>query len=221
MKITWEDYRANYVDDDIDDVMHELDDDDDIVDDDDDDDISGPPPNGMSLGKLMSAMGGPASFGRVVNTPWGQFSSNNKFAPFNFYELKIMHFNGFSTHTFPNFKATLDSIDGVAVWKDMDPYCVIIGKARTYSWQTVINNVTEALTKVPAPPTPEHIAEKIIATQQKEDVSVYVAVVFPDGRSSIVTPDDTEYMKKVQEINEMRGTINNLIIIENGVTTCN
>lgn len=90
-----------------------------------------------------------------VYSPWGALSRNDPFSPIKFYpDMKMMHTKGFSLHLYEGektFENTLDSVDGIAAWKSIDPYCFIVAKARAYKWKDVIDGITKAfgITKRP------------------------------------------------------------------------
>jgi len=209
-EIVWEDYNSNYVD--------NIDDSDDF-DDDFDEDEEGAEPHPMS--GLISVMSG-GNFGKMVNTPWGPFGVNNKFAPFNFYELKIAHFKGFNTRSLASFTDVMDNIDGVAVWKSLDPYCIIIGKAKRYEWAYVINAVNTALLgkQEVKNSTPTSLADEVIAENKKKNITEYTAVIFPNNNVVQITPNDEDYSEKLAQVYELEKSMAGLIIIENGQIIC-
>lgn len=225
--IKWEDYRANYIDnttdyDDDDDDNDEEFDEDDIEDSIDEENVS---PKQMN--KIMSMVAIPfgpnMANGKIINTPWGGFGEKNKLAPFNFYELRIAHFKGFSTLTIPNFIDIMDSVDGVAVWKSLDPYCIIVGKARIYTWEEVAANVKAAL--IGAGDTPKvdtivsDLSKEVIAKNIENNITHYTAAIFPNGKVIQVTPTEDGYEDKLRQIEELKTKLS-LIIIENGVVKC-
>ena len=217
-RIQWEDYRANYIEDD--DLLE--DDLDDIGDAESEDDE---PDEDTQIQKFMSGVGVPMgvfAMGRPIITPWGAFNEQNKFAPFNFYELSIAHFAGFSTHSKSNFADIMDNIDGVAIWKAIDPYCIVIGKGRLYEWADVKANVRRALIGDPTQQVntdQKDIVQKIISENNQNNIVNYTAVVFPTGEMFQTTPLDTDYEDKLKQIESLKTKLA-LIIIENGVVKC-
>lgn len=221
-RIEWEDYKANYLDNTIPDP--DDDDYDDTEFENDEDDESSGPPQGIDkiLGMAVFPFGGPIGGGQVVNTPWGGFSNANKLAPHNFYEIKLGHFKGFSTFSNPNFAMLMDNIDGVAVWKAIDPYCIAVGKARLYSWAEVSENIKTALFGNPRAEIDEMISsirDKVIAENKKNNIEHYVAAICENGEVIQITPDQDDYTDKLKQINDLKDKLS-LVIIENGVVKC-
>lgn len=231
--IKWEDYRSNYIDNNsIDEDIDELDEDMDIDDDYEDDNDNS---EAQNINKIMSMVAipfGPNMHnGKMINTPWGGFGENNKLAPFNFYELKIAHFKGFSTLTIPDFTSIMDSVDGVAVWKSLDPYCIIVGKARIYTWEEVSANVKAALigsSSGPPNPAVEKLnkltqfnkeIKEVIDNNRENNITQYTAAIFPNGKVIQVMPTEDGYEDKLKQIEELKSKLS-LIIIENGVVKC-
>lgn len=220
-RIEWEDYRANYIDNMVPDPDDEFDD---AMDDDEDsDEMSAPPGIDKIMGLVAFPFGGSMG-GQLVSTPWGPFNNANKLAPHNFYDIKLGHFKGFSTFTNPNFANIMDSIEGVAVWKSLDPYCIAVGKARLYSWREVAENIKTALfgtNNQQNSPDDKILAirDKIIADNNQNHISNYVAAIFPNGEVIQITPDQDDYYDKLKQINDIKEKIS-LIVIENGVVKC-
>lgn len=218
-RIQWEDYRANYIDDDDDLLEDEIDDIGDAEPEDDESDED------TQIQKFMSGVGVPMgvfAMGRPIITPWGAFNEQNKFAPFNFYDLSVAHFGGFSTHTKPNFADIMDNVDGVAIWKAINPYCIVIGKGRLYEWADVKANVKRALigeATQQADNTQKDLVQKIISENNQNNIVNYTAVVFPTGEKFQTTPLDTDYEDKLKQIESLKTKLA-LIIIENGVVKC-
>lgn len=223
-RIEWEDYKANYIDNNIPDPDDEFDDSK-FDDEDDEDDDDSPPQGGIDkiLGMVSFPFGGPIGGGQVINTPWGGFSNANKLAPHNFYDIKLGHFKGFSTFSNKNFTDIMDNIDGVAIWKALDPYCIAVGKARLYTWAEVTANIKNALLGNQKNDEPDDkilsIRDKIIAENSQNHIEYYVAAIFPNGEVIQITPDQDDYTDKLKQINELKNKLS-LVIIENGVVKC-
>lgn len=229
--IFWEDYKTNYVDSQLitDDVMHshEFEDDDDgeFEDFDDENEAVGAGP--ITPEELIRKMGitpipiiGGMNIDRIVSTPWGNYSAENKFAPFNFYNLKLAHFKGFSTHSIPKFTEIMDSVDGVAVWKPIDPYCVAIGKGRAYEWSEVIINVQQALLgKSEKEELIEKTIQDVIALHKDKGIEKYTAIIFPDGKVFKAYPEEDDYARRIAEMDDLSKKLK-AVIIENGVVRC-
>lgn len=224
-RIEWEDYKANYIDNNIPDPDEDEDNDDYDDTEFENDDDSNSPPHGIDkiLGMVSFPFGGPIGGGQIVNTPWGGFSNANKLAPHNFYEIKLGHFKGFSTFTNKSFTDIMDNVDGVAIWKALDPYCIAVGKARLYSWAEVTTNIKNALLGNQKNDEPidkiSSIRDKVIAENNENHIQYYVAAIFPNGEVIQITPDQADYTDKLRQINELKNKLS-LVIIENGVVKC-
>lgn len=216
--ILWEDYKANYVDKDYEksEVNNEIEEDD--FEDFDEDEMQ--EIDTIRMGKMIIGMPQTMFTGELVSTPWGQFQIDNKFAPFNFYSLKIAHFRGFSSFTIPKFVDVMDGVEGVALWKALDPYCFIIGKARLYTWEEVAKNIDDKLLiqeEVEKSPTVNVAVEKFIQEVNEKNINNYVAIIFPNGKTAITLPTDPDYAEKIIEMADIQSKIKDSIVIENGV----
>lgn len=209
-QIQWEDFTANYIDNDpeIDDLDEHL------LSEESDDDT--PYSDGPEVrGPVMFPFNPEIITGKIVHTPWGNWSKANPFAPFNFYELKVMHLYGFNTFTQTNFAEIMDNTLGVAVWRSIDPYCVVVGKARLYEWKEVRANIEKNLLATT-------ISDDNTLTSQvinKFKDQAYIAVIFPNGSVTAVLKSDEKFTNFASEVEKIRGTIPGLVIIEDGKVT--
>lgn len=226
-KIMWEDFSENYGENS--DRYNDIEDDFRDDDDEDDDEMGDPDQNrGITavFSNLPGFMGGPR---QVISTPWGQFSGEDKFAPTEFYKLKVLHFYKFNVNTLPNFMEIMDSIDGVAIWKCQDPYCVIIGKAKAYEWDEVVYNVEMAIlgkkqVNKSAEENPHlKIAEDAIKLKEELGIPKYIVAVFPNGKCvdkdlSSETPE--EYTRICKEVLDLADKLPGIIIVQDGEILC-
>ena len=223
-KIVWEDFLTNYApnkstfdDREEDTEPLDIDDDGDFPDDEDDS-----PANGMA-GMPFTILGFPGMGGDSgIQTPWGVFRKENKLAPFNFYELKIAHLRGFSSNSYPKFGEIINEVEGVAVWKLLDPYCIIVGKARLYDWPEIVAGFNSkfigTVSGSPAAKDKKELAQEMILSYAADlNDENYIGVRFPSGKITIYkSSNETHYEEKVQEILKLRNTIEDIIIVHNG-----
>lgn len=213
IKFVWEDYLENYIK--IDNNQKEKNEFSDIFEDEED-----------SISPKMLTLY--PSLGEIVKTPWGPAQINDKFAYHNFYELKFVHFKGFSSDTFVKTKKSessvgpfgriLDSVDGVAMWKYIDPYCFLIGKARLYNWDEVVKNfdnkVRQELESLDGPK--ESLSTPIVQNNLINDNTTkkgYVAVKFKNGKVFETWEGQPFYDVDKKEILSMKNTIGDAEII--------
>lgn len=114
----------------------------------------------------------------------------------------------------------MDNVDGVAVWKPIDPYCVAIGKGRAYEWSEVINNVQQALLgKSEKDEITDKLIQSVINDHKDQGIEKYTAIIFPDGKVFKAYPEEADYATKIAEMNDLSKKIKS-VIIENGVVKC-
>lgn len=207
--LIWENYRSNY----IKEEPEEEDDDDDIFNDGegfegDDEHDGSKHPNGLNLYDI------PKLF-RVNQpiphyTPWGLFHSNNPLSPTNMYELWMVHFKGFSVFSFgksgtgSEFINLMNSIDGVAIWSQHDPYCIVIGPAKAYSIEEIRRNVEKALfgkldpdlLKKEEPPKETNEAKSLLLFNNGVK---NIIVEFPNGLVDIIEDPSEEAVDEVNK----------------------
>ncbi len=221
-KIFWEDFSENY-EKSIPEFQPS-----DIDDDEDEDFDESEAQGGMTavFSNLPGFMGGGK---QTVSTPWGQFLSEDKFSPTEFYNLKVLHFYKFSVYTIPDFINIMDGIDGVAIWKCQDPYCIILGKGKIYEWKEVVANVEIALLgKQQIKTQPEinqliDVAQDIIKLQAEVGVTNYISVIFPNGKcvNRNYNPEDKEeYDRYLSEARDLINTLPGIIVIQDGEILC-
>ena len=191
-KIVWQDYNANFVDNDDEELeLENLDEDDSDFDDVDENEdgsnyTTGIAGNGIGFFNFTKAFSGVGP--NVVQGPFGAFDKNNKWAPFNFYELKLIHLYGFSSNSDPSFGIKLDSVDGVAAWRSIDPYCFIIAKARLYEWSEVKLNI-EIMFGIRTEES-EKIKQSILEINNKGPG--YIGVIYPNGEYTLTSYTEDE-----------------------------
>lgn len=182
-KIVWEDYNANFVDDDDDSNIN-----DDLYTDTDGDDFN-EDDEGIDSSIINSKGAGFFTFTQtlndlgvdVVQTPFGPYNKSNRWAPFNFYEMKLIHLYGFSANTDPEFGLKLDSIDGIAAWRCIDPYCFIIAKAKLYKWPEVQLNLEIKFGLKSS--DNEKIRQSVLEIKEKGQNNI--AIIYPNGEYDI------------------------------------
>jgi hypothetical protein len=163
-------------------------------------------------------------FGNVISTPWGPFRRDDRFAPFNFYEnMKLAHFKGFSTFSFrdPDFVDLMNNTEGVSIFKCQDPYCVIFGKGKLYSWKEVKSNIEtnikgQLVTKVEPTESQQDLMVKELLGNQKSAAEGYVALVLENGKFFEAHPDQEDYQKVYDEIVEMAKLVEGPKLIRGG-----
>lgn len=200
-RIVYEDFDENYV--------HTSEEEQDLLEDDDDGEGEGTglPPGIIPINSEMFT-------GKIVNTPWGNFTKKNKFAPFNFYSLQIMYLQGMSTLTIPRFADLMDNIEGVALWRSLDPYTIIVGKAKLYEWPEVKENISAALLKSEVKTNDvDKTVQKIISENTGKQ---YFAIVFPNGKFIVTPADDPLYEKNIVDADNVKKTLRGVITIKNG-----
>lgn len=212
--IGWEHYKTNYIDTPKSSVqmIDDIDDDDD--DEDGDIDIEEIFNNRMQFHSLQKPM---------HHTPWGKFEADSPLSPVNLYDLYLGHFKGFNTNSIPNFKELMSSIEGVALWGQIDPYCVVIAPARSYSTTEVKYNIDRAI----------YSALGISLKNSNLDLEDYLidlcekseelfnngvenfTIVFPEPNFNVVLEENPDEEKE-NEVEELISRIQGLIVIKNG-----
>lgn len=219
-KIVWEDYNANFVDHDDESESNNAEDDigfDDIDDEDEHDinasNIVNPGVGFFSFTKSFADLGSD-----VVQSPFGTFHKRNKWAPFNFYELKLIHLYGFSSQSDSAFGIKLDAVDGVAAWRCIDPYCFIIAKAKLYNWTEVKLNLEIAFGVRTM--ESEKIRQSIIEIKNKGEG--YIGVIYPNGEYILNDYDNSnidslvdQYKLIIENLNGSKILIDGEIYFEN------
>lgn len=236
IKISWEDFNTNYLPPEK--ITNE---EDDAFSDEDD--------HKSDIFDQLSMLNGLGD--NVAKTPWGSFKKDDKMAPHNFYELKLIHFYGFSSDDFElppvkgvpkNSLTTLfKKAKGVAVWKFLDPYCFIVGKARLYSWPELAKSlesfirdelvrINEMELSIPLTDLNldsetanvdsenlKNLAQKVIDEFKAHNTADGAwAIVLPNGVVQFAIKSQENYDEQVQTIEELAETIEGSIIIRNG-----
>jgi hypothetical protein len=213
--IGWEHYRTNYVKE-----QHAAqplvidDDDDDGEEDDGDISIEDIFPGGISFRQRQIP---------IHYTPWGKFDADNPISPVNLYDLYMVHFKGFTTDFIPNFKDLMSSIEGIAIWGQIDRYCLIVAPAKAYEIQEVKYNFNKAVYSALGMTIEnggfdmeDHIISVIERSEElfKSGIDNF-AVVFPEpnfGIEVFESPDED----KIKEIHDLMGRVKDLVVIHNG-----
>jgi hypothetical protein len=139
-QIIWKHYKENFLKVNESDLLH-IDDEESpsMIDDDDDDDNDGMPRLGfINMSNIM-----PHS--HMHQTPWGSFAVDNPLSPINMYDLQVANFKGFNTRSVTDFKSVMSSVDGIAAWATLDPYCIVIAPAMLYDTTEVKKSFEEAV----------------------------------------------------------------------------
>ena len=218
--IAFEHYRENYleVEKEKNRSLYKKDDDDDDDDNDDDDEVS----NFVDI--MPSVMRFGAEKQQVHYTPWGKFDIDNPLSPVNLYDLRAVHFKGFTSRSIPNFSKLMGNIEGVAIWGQIDPYFVVIAPAKSYDFAVVRENVERAIygalnieIKTPTKTMEDYIiqvAEKS-ASMFADDGIENFALIFPNEDFSVeYIENPTE--ENVKHVCSLFAQIENLIIFKNG-----
>lgn len=215
--IGWEHYRTNYVKEQHTNTTS-LGGPDDSIDDDDDDDsdisIEDMFPGGISFRQRQAP---------IHYTPWGKFDADNPISPVNLYDLYMVHFKGFTTDFIPNFKDLMSSIEGIAIWGQIDRYCLIVAPAKAYEALEVRYNFDKAIYSALGMTIEnggfdmeDHIISVIERSEELFESGIdNFAVVFPEpnfGIEVFEAPDE----EKIKEIHDLMGRVKDLVVIHNG-----
>lgn len=218
--IAFEHYRENYleVEKEKNRSLYKKDDDDDDDNDDDDDEVS----NFVDI--MPSVMRFGAEKQQVHYTPWGKFDIDNPLSPVNLYDLRAVHFKGFTSRSIPNFSKLMGNIEGVAIWGQIDPYFVVIAPAKSYDFAIVRENVERAIYGALniEIKTPTKTIEDYIIQVAEKSASMFVddgienfALIFPNEDFSVeYIENPTE--ENVKHVCSLFSQIENLIIFKNG-----
>lgn len=213
--IGWEHYRTNYIKEQKPTIDLVEDHNDDNEDDDNGDiSIEDMFPGGIQFGQKQTP---------IHYTPWGKFDVDNPISPVNLYDLYMVHFKGFTTDFIPNFKDLMSSIEGVAIWGQIDRYCLIIAPAKAYEVLEVKYNFDKTIYSALGLTIEnggfdieDHIISVIEKSEElfKSGIDNF-ALVFPEpnfGIEVIESPDE----EKIKEINDLMGRVKDLVVIHNG-----
>ena len=213
--IAWEHYKTNYLDvdqssknDDSDDI-EDLDDDDE----DDGDNIISMLPNFIKLNSDKP----------MHYTPWGKFDADNTLSPINLYDLRVMHFKGFTTRSIENFPKLINSIEGISIWGQIDPYFVVLAIAKMYDYETIKKNVEDAIYKAlnieikdDNLPLHQYVLDAVAQSKALfEDGIENFVIVFPEPNLATEVLKDIDE-KKIGAVNKLMHQIENLIVFKNG-----
>lgn len=213
--IAFEHYKINYIDKDKDKGLYEPDDNDDSDDEDSDDpELMGMIPQFVRIGQEKP----------VHYTPWGRFDTDNPLSPVNLYELRAMHFKGFTSKSIPNFSKLMSNIEGIAIWGQIDPYFIVIAPAKLYDFSIVRENIEAAIygaLNVSIKKEPKNIDQYIIEIAEKSgsmfenDGIENYAIIFPNKDFTVEWIENpTE--KNEEDVCKLFSQIKDLIIFKNG-----
>jgi hypothetical protein len=177
--------------------------------DEDDEDMGGPTHGGMIF-PFAKHMLPP----QVQYTPWGAFNADNPLSPANMYDLQMAHFRGFTVHTIPNFIQLMDSVEGVAVWTQHDPYCIAVGPAKTYTSEEVKINVEKAIYAALGVPdfSPQPIQQMQSIELMNEGVH-NIIVQFPNGNTTVYREPSEE---QTMDLLKLKTQVDNVVIFQDG-----
>lgn len=200
-EIIWEHFQSNY---DGPKNNQDMDFDDE---DDNDMDIDGPMAMPIPVSFLNQSM-----VDMIDYTPWGAFHKSNPLSPSNMYDLWLAHFRGFKAQSIPDFVGVMNNIDGVAVWAQHDPYCVIIGPGKAYDPNQVKRNVEDALLGPRIAPLITNLSELTLSTHTEKGVDV-IGALYPDGTHQIWENPSEDELKDILELPKL---ITELTLFKNG-----
>lgn len=215
--IAFEHYKTNYMEIDKERPLYEGDDD--IGDDDDEEENDFSPIDMMPAGILRFGQEKPIHY-----TPWGKFDTDNPLSPVHLYDLRAVHFKGFTTKSIPNFSSLMNTIEGVSIWAQIDPYFIVIAPAKLYDFADVRANIEEAIyTALNIEVTADtsfdldhyimEVAEKS-STMFSEGTDNF-ALIFPDKDFSVEYIENPT-QENIVEICSLFNQIKNLIVFKNG-----
>lgn len=215
--IGWEHYRTNYIKEQHANIPL-LSGPNDSIDDDDDDDGDISIEDMFSSGISFRQRQAPVHY-----TPWGKFDADNPISPVNLYDLYMVHFKGFTTDFIPNFKDLMSSIEGIAIWGQIDRYCLIVAPAKAYEVLEVKYNFDKAIYSALGMTIEnggfdmeDHIISVIERSEELFESGIdNFAVVFPEpnfGIEVFEAPDE----QKIKEIHDLMGRVKDLVVIHNG-----
>ena len=217
--IAFEHYRENYleVEKEKNKSLYKKDEDDDD-DDDDDDEVS----NFVDIMPSVMRFGGEKP--QVHYTPWGRFDIDNPLSPVNLYDLRAVHFKGFTSKSIPNFSKLMTNIEGIAIWGQIDPYFIVIAPAKSYDFAVVRENIERAIygaLNIEIKTSTKTVEDYIIKVAEKS-ASMFVddgienfALIFPNEEFSVeYIENPTE--ENIKQICSLFEQIKDLIVFKNG-----
>lgn len=209
--IIWEHFKSNYINQNNDEEEDEFDDEEDL------DEMGNDQEDGFgNLIKMSRMLRSPQIDAHF--TPWGAFHPNNPMSPVNMYDLYFAHFHGFTTFSIPNFKDIMNSIEGVAIWAQHDPYTIIFGPAKTYSATEVKMNIDAVLmSALGIPPKKSENSELEMMKNQSQQLFkegvINIFIRFPNGTIDILkNPSQSE----IKEAIDLKTKIKDVVLYMNG-----
>ena len=210
--IIWEHFKSNYINQAI-----ANDDDDDFDEDEEDADIGEDQEDGFgNLIKVSRMLQGPIL--EPHYTPWGAFHPNNPMSPVNMYDLYFAHFHGFTTFTIKNFKDLMNSIEGVAIWAQHDPYTIIFGPAKTYSATEVKINIEGVLMAAMGIPPKKSTSSELEDIKEQSNNMFQngvsnIFIRFPNGHIDVIENPSQIF---INEAMDLKTKIKDVVIYMNG-----
>lgn len=158
-------------------------------------------------------------------TPFGDFHKDDPANPFNLYdEFYWGYLIGLSVND-PRFlvydtitrgwEFTLDFIQGIAVWKVVDPHRIIVVPAKYYCWETVRKEIESRLIDEISIKENKLIEECHKLSHQLQDQ--HVVIVMPNGKLSSSEKSDANHDKFKEDALEIFQNHLDSYLIINGV----
>lgn len=217
--IAWEHYETNYLKKQMN--INNIIDDFENGDSDDDEEED----NGVDIENISGFM----RFGNIEKdshyTPWGKFEDENPLSPVKLYDLQVVHLKGFKISDISSdFKKFMSNVEGVAIFGQIDQYCIIVGPAKMYDFKELKYNLESAIYKallIEKEDIPIKDLDAIYSMVQHKSSELYsngienIIIIFPDVDNSveIIENFSKEDMKSVDDLIER---VNNLIVFING-----
>lgn len=212
--IAWEHYETNYLKKQSDINLDDIDDDDEENGDIDIEDII--PHQFMKFGMVGQK--------EVHYTPWGKFENENPLSPTKLYDLQIVHFKGFKISDISSsFKDFMSKIDGIAIWGQIDQYCIIVGPAKMYDFKQVKYNLESAIYEALSLEKENSIQDldKIYDIVHQKSLDMFnsgienIIIIFPDTEHSIEIIENFT-QEDIKSVDDLIERVTNLIVFING-----
>lgn len=207
-KISWMDYRSNYL------IKKDYTD----IDDDDDDEIIMASLKDDEIGDSMPRF---IPFGMGMQdeykiTPWGKFLESDPMNPMNLYdEIHVMHCRGFNLEDLLRLEATMNSIRGITRWTIIDKYSIIICISKTYSASEVKFNVEETIYNNLNCKKISKFEESAIIGQgeSEKNKTDHLLLIFPNGEKQLI---ENPTAQDINDVDNILSNMKNCIVFKNG-----
>ena len=156
-------------------------------------------------------------------TPWGKFEKDNPMSPLELYDLQVVYFKGFSANSFKDFKALMNSVEGIGIWGQIDAYSIIVGPAKLYEFQEVRYNLEYAIHEalgIDPPNFVENLTSNL-NTIRKKSLDLFtegtrnITIVFLDKNNEVELIEN--YMDEhIQSVDDLVSRVNNIIVFIDG-----